>query len=342
MFHESRWAGIRRTEQPASVPRNLKVILNTELETMPVRSAIRPQTMPAAVVQGHGFCRLTREQIGRYRRQPESASPPFPALQPSTLRHSDDQTIAALAAVHSAVRGMGDRDRDELQRWGILVASRFLGRSSLVVALERFITEGVWGVSPHLIPHYALHSPAGTLSLALGIRGPALGIGGGHQAEFEGLMTALTWLAAGVVSGLWLVQTAWSPEFLPDQKGEPLAECECLALAMALVPSALSLTRTRPELRLVASRDLRARRDLAMDQLASLLEQETTTPAACADPWSSMGRSHRVHSPSQGPQPQSPPHARTGSTARTIACDASGRIRIELIVPHRHHIREDD
>ena len=34
--------------------------------------------------------------------------------------------------------------------------------------LRSFKAEGVWGTSPHLIPHFALHSPSGTISLALG------------------------------------------------------------------------------------------------------------------------------------------------------------------------------
>src|SRR5439155_569002 len=93
--------------------------------------------------------------------------------------------------------------------WGVVAASCHLGRSQLVVALKRFAEEGVWGVSPHLIPHFALHSPAGTLSLALGAHGPNLGVGGGPGSTTEGTLTALTWLDEGL--GLRL---EWS--FEPD------------------------------------------------------------------------------------------------------------------------------
>ncbi|MGC8639611.1 MAG: hypothetical protein ACP5XB_07000, partial [Isosphaeraceae bacterium] len=190
---------------------------------------------------------------------------------------------------------MGNDHDVEFNNWGILVASRFLGRSTLFTALNRFDSEGVWGISPHLIPHYALHSPAGTLSLALGIRGPSLGIGGGVGSRFEGLLVALSWLAVGVVPGLWLVQSAWSPEFLPDSQGRSLAECECQALALALVPVSVPQAGTRPELRLVASRDLRARRDLALEEMACLLDQSATAPEPEVRRWSSLGRSYVLH-----------------------------------------------
>src|SRR5919202_1308638 len=70
-----------------------------------------------------------------------------------------------------------------------------------VPALRSFLAEGVWGTSPHLIPHFALHSPAGTISLALGVHGPNLGVGGGLHAAAEGFLAALTWRAARVVPG---------------------------------------------------------------------------------------------------------------------------------------------
>ena len=72
-----------------------------------------------------------------------------------------------------------------------------LGRANLAVALRSFMAEGVWGTSPHLIPHFALHSASGSISLALGLHGPNLGVGGGLHAVAEGFLTALTWLSDG-------------------------------------------------------------------------------------------------------------------------------------------------
>src|SRR5262249_42903991 len=108
-------------------------------------------------------------------------------------------------------------------------------------ALQNFLAEGVWGTSPHLIPHFALHSASGTISLALGLHGPNLGVGGGLHAAAEGFLTALTWLSSGAVPGVWLVLTGWSPELVPDRAGGlPMAvECHALAIAMkAIGPSA--------------------------------------------------------------------------------------------------------
>ncbi len=89
--------------------------------------------------------------------------------------------------------------------------------------LRSFKAEGVWGTSPHLIPHFALHSPSGTISLALGLHGPNLGVGGGLHAAAEGFLAAMTWLSAGVVPGVWLVLSGWSPELIPDRRGVAVA-----------------------------------------------------------------------------------------------------------------------
>jgi hypothetical protein len=284
---------------------------------------------------------MTPAELASYRRQPEAKPPLRPPLQPSVLRHSDDQTVAALAAVYAAVRQMGNAEDREFEGWGILVASRFLGRSSLVAALDRFESEGVWGVSPHLIPHYALHSPAGTLSLALGLRGPSLGIGGGLGAGFEGLLAALSWLTAGVVPGLWLVQTAWSPEFVPDERGEPRQESACLALAMALVHSP-SWEPAKPALRLVTSRVPGLGPSLGIDELAALLAQ-VSEHRQTEKLHHSPNQPTTVNHPGPGiSAPHFSQNAPARTTVRTIACDAAGRTRVELILPRRHHVREDD
>lgn len=160
----------------------------------------------------------------------------------SLLRYADEQTVTGTAAVFQAIAAMGASPA-AFEGWGIVAASRYLGRASLAAALRSFGVEGVWGTSPHLIPHFALHSPSGTISLALGLRGPNLGVGGGLHAASEGFLAALTWLSAGVVPGVWLVLSGWSPELVPTRPGDatdaPAAgddEIECQALALALRP----------------------------------------------------------------------------------------------------------
>jgi hypothetical protein len=161
------------------------------------------------------------------------------ALPAGLLKHADEQTVAGLAAVCRAAhdRGLGAAGCAD---WGVLAAPRFLGRTALAAALQRFDEEGAWGISPHLIPHRSLHSVSGTVSQALGLHGPNFGVGGGPDAAAEALLLAATVLAAGRVPGLWLVVTGGLPEAdLPDPlpaSAQAGATLSWQAVALALVP----------------------------------------------------------------------------------------------------------
>ena len=203
----------------------------------------------SASVRAVGLARMDPAATAAFRRRPGPIPEGWKPIAPTFLKTSDEQTVAAVAAVLDALEGQGV-DQAAFSGWGVVAASRYLGRSQLVLALQRFRDEGVWGVSPHLIPHYALHSPAGTLSLALGAHGPNLGVGGGPGSAMEGALTALTWLAEGRLPGVWLVLTGYDPELIPGPKGEPTTDSECQALALALVPEG-SDPAARPRLRVV-------------------------------------------------------------------------------------------
>lgn len=204
-----------------------------------------------ASVRAVGLARMDPAATAAFRRKPEPIPGGWKPIPPTFLKTSDEQTVTAVAAVLAALEGQGEAlDRDAMSEWGVVAASRYLGRSQLVVALQRFGDEGVWGVSPHLIPHYALHSPAGTLSLALGAHGPNLGVGGGPGSAMEGALTALTWLSEGRLPGVWLVLSGYDPEFVPGPRGEPTTASECQALALALVPEGPDHSH-RPRLRVV-------------------------------------------------------------------------------------------
>ncbi len=291
-----------------------------------------------AEVRAHALCRMNKEQIHRARRTPANPPEGWPAVQPSLLRHSEDQTIVAMAAIHGTLRRMGHDDPRRLKNWGILVSSRFLGRSSLVVALDRFRSDGVWGVSPHLIPHYALHSPAGTLSLALGVHGPNLGVGGGLWSEFEGFLTALTWLKAGIVPGLWLVLSGWSPELVPDRAGEPMGDCECQALALALVPPSSAML-DRPGVQIVATEEPVSPRPLHLAFFAGLLGQRTRNAGRTSRTSRDRLVDHGPHEPGI-PRPHFPPRTGGRAYARTIATDASGGYRVDLVLSRPPRIKE--
>jgi hypothetical protein len=160
-------------------------------------------------------------------------------LAPGFLKHAEEQTLAALAAVFQAIKNLGLQGHT-FSDWYVIGAPRYIGRFAVAGALEKFKAEGAWGVSPHLIPHRSLHSISGAISQALKIHGPNLGVGGGHSAADEGLMLSASLLGASITPGAWVIMTGWSPE--PDVC-LPLAgqDIVCNALALALVPTQAEL-----------------------------------------------------------------------------------------------------
>ena len=311
---------------------------NRALGSVSTQSETRQEVILSAEVRAHALCRMTRDQISSARRKPGNPPEGWPAVQPSLLRNSDDQTIAAMAAVHATLRRMGQSDPRCLEHWGILVSSRFLGRSGLVVALDRFRSDGVWGVSPHLIPHYALHSPAGTLSLALGVHGPNLGVGGGVSSEFEGILTALTWLKVGNRS-------------------------RSLAGLQRLVAGVRSGPRGRADGGLRVSGPGRGARSSELRQARSAMLSTRRRRSSGISPAAGLDRSRRTSGPEfsgcwqrvqdylRPGRPRWPSRPGDSTTTfrpansgaippRTIASDASGRLSVELLSPKFPHVKE--
>jgi hypothetical protein len=251
----------------------------------------------AGEVKGYGLFRISPGDVPALRRKPGPVPEGWERVPPSLLRYSDEQTVAGTAAVFSAMEAMGLAP-DAFEGWGVVAASRYLGRANLAAALRSFLAEGVWGTSPHLIPHFALHSPSGTISLALGLHGPNLGVGGGLHAAAEGFLAALTWLAAGVVPGVWLVLSGWSPELVPDRRGQAAAAGECQALALAIVAVLDDGTQRPPAFRVV-------------------VDPGAPSPLAPA-PIDLVGLAESLAS-------------REGPSPRTIATDPRGRLRVELV-----------
>jgi hypothetical protein len=203
---------------------------------------------------------------------------PFPA---SFWKHADDQTLVGLAAVFDAIRKHG-LDPTTFHDWGVLAAPRFLGRTALAAALNRFTLEGAWGISPHLIPHRSLHSISGTVSQALKIKGPNFGVGGGPQAADEAIFVAGSMVAAERLPGLWLVMTGYSPEVAPVDPAEsglakvdPRAVAE--AVALALVPGTAVDGRLR--LRIGCGMDTVSSPLFSLDKLLEVLSNDNRAPA---------------------------------------------------------------
>jgi hypothetical protein len=154
-------------------------------------------------------------------------------LPPSLLKNADEQTVAGVAAVLQAI-AVGGLSTVRFTEWGVLAAPRFLGRWMFAHVLQRYATEGAWGVSPHLIPNRSLHSISGAVSLVLKIHGPNFGVGGGPSCLLEVLRTGTAMLHGDRLPGVWVVLTGWDPEPIPNGKGGGPENGHCVGLALAL------------------------------------------------------------------------------------------------------------
>ena len=227
-------------------------------------------------VLAHSLISLSPPEIPA-RRKLVSTSASRKSANQSTLRYSDEQTVVATHAVLEAMTSLAGSSESFVD-WGVVAATRYLGRAGLANAVRVFAREGVWGVSPHLIPHFALHSASGTISLTLGVHGPNLGVGGGLHATVEGFLTALTWLATGIVPGVWLVITGWAPELVPGDGETAPASGNCQALALAIVsptaPSTLGSSEIGVAVRPLSTND-RVPADLPVNltELADILDR---------------------------------------------------------------------
>jgi hypothetical protein len=172
------------------------------------------------------------DALAELRRAPGS---PGPVRLPANFhRHSDGQTVASLESVFRAIRsgGLGDGSLDD---WGVVAAPRHLGRMEVARVLTRFATEGPGSSSPFAVTHNSLHSVAGTISVALRLKGLSIGAGGGNGHLAEGLLTALTFLDERHVGGLWVVFSEWAPEPVLDADGRNTLPSVCRAVALALL-----------------------------------------------------------------------------------------------------------
>jgi hypothetical protein len=190
-------------------------------------------------VAGFAACRFAPEQLPLLRQKPGPLQgTPLPV---SFLKHSDEQTIAGIAAVSLAIQDHSLQQVD-FSQWGVVGAARFFARAKLAVVLSRFGVEGAWGISPHLIPHRSQHALSGTISQALKIHGPNYGVGGGPDSAAEALLAAAAMLADDRLPGVWVVVTGYDPELVPAEEHPAantppaLPTSDCLALTMALMP----------------------------------------------------------------------------------------------------------
>jgi hypothetical protein len=194
---------------------------------------IRRQSIEADILSW-GAVRAWPEQLVQWRKAP-APMPPEP-FSPAAIRHSEEQTLAALWAVCEATASM-DPTPDSFAQWGVIAAPHLMGRAGNAVAADRFDQEGVWGLSPHMIPHHSLHAVSGTISQVLKMHGPNFGVGNGPRSSNDGWLTAATLLSERLLPGLWLVIVGHTEEYLPRPGAEAANRVECEAVALALAPS---------------------------------------------------------------------------------------------------------
>jgi hypothetical protein len=198
-----------------------------------------------------------------------------PAPPPRFLRHADEQTVVGLRAVLAAIAAI-PAPRPSFAAHAVVAAPCRSGRFTAAQSLMLFRSGGGVTVTPHVVPQCSLHSLAGAVSVALGMHGPNIGVGGGRHAVAEGLAVSLALLApaagdAGSLPGVWFVATAWDEEPPLDESGRPLdagtgaglpREAVCRGIALVLEAEAGPASRPLARLavhhaRPVAADDLR-------------------------------------------------------------------------------------
>lgn len=149
----------------------------------------------------HGFAKADVTAIGFIRRQfAESWTGPGKG----SMRHMEDQTVAALEAVRTARSGSNGVAFDQ---WAVLGCPILPGRATFSENLGRYAKEGAFAISPQVIPQCSLHSLPGQLSIVLGAHGPNLGVGGWPGTEHQVWSTAWSLEKAVEPEGFWLI---WS------------------------------------------------------------------------------------------------------------------------------------
>jgi hypothetical protein len=254
------------------------------------------------------------------RRQPGPGDP----LPANLLKHADEQTVVALAAVREASRAPA-LSAGSFENWGIVAAPAFIGRSMLAASLQRFAIEGAWGMSPHFIPHRTQHSVSGTISQVLKVHGPNCGSGGGPMDAGQALLCAAVLLETERLPGVWVVLTGWEPEFIPG--AEAAHEPVCQGVALALCPVAPGRRSLKLVLQPSAARPGPTRpANLPDFCLASLLRFVRASPREQAgEAWSISGWGEIAISHGETGRILPPPRSFDWGTGRREHCAAGQR-----------------
>ena len=190
----------------------------------------------AACVVTHAMvsCRLSEIDSLRTGGWP-AGSPELPAR---FLRHADEQTVVCMHAVLAAIAKLPS-PRPSFEHFGVIAAPCQAGRIAAAQTLVQAAAVGGVAVSTRIVPECSLHSPAGAVSVGLGIHGPNIGVGGGPEALSEGLFTAISWMGPrtsgpAACDGVWLLVSGWDEEPALDATGHATTDPVCRGVALAL------------------------------------------------------------------------------------------------------------
>jgi hypothetical protein len=185
-------------------------------------------------VVGHALLEARYSEIDGMRNRPAPAG--APPLPPRFLRHADEHTIVGLHAVLDVIAANG-LSPSTLVGHAVIGAPCQMGRLATARVLVAMPAAGAMAIKPHVVPQCSLHSLAGAVSVAIGMHGPHLGIGGGVGAIWEGLLAATTLLMSGGdpdCRSTWLVATEWDEEPALDDTATPTDNPLCRGLAVLL------------------------------------------------------------------------------------------------------------
>lgn len=202
-------------------------------------------------IVAHGAAALTAAELAAVRQASNDAGssrlgPRLQQLKPQFLKHSEEQTLAALVAASAALGRQcpfGDFDQ-----WAIVSSTRYLAREAFAAVIDKYQVDGPWGVSVQAIPHGTPHAAASTLSMALGVHGPCIGVGAAAGDESQALLSAAGLLQNPRWIGAWLLFSAWSSRPSPQFGFDATADSTCIAAALAVINPELHLPAKVPVL----------------------------------------------------------------------------------------------
>jgi hypothetical protein len=217
-------------------------------------------------VAGSTWLSVSSREIVRLRAEVAAAYSQM--ISVGTLKQTDEQCLVALLGLREAIDDTG-LNRSDLENWALVATPRTLSRKRISESIAKFREQGVWSMSPHLIPHTSLHSLPGLLSQALQQHGPNLGAGGLPGRESESLWAALPFLCDSNCPGVWLVLTGWNRESIDAN------ETFCQAAVLGL--RAASAHSCRPQFCFQPSSISGGDSTFTLESLGQAIQQQSTT-----------------------------------------------------------------